>query len=66
MNFTDIGIIAMLVLWKLHPDRDCKWWLGLFILLVVAARLGLQVGIFGMLVAAGLLKVLKDICQAGK
>ena len=65
MNFTDIGIIGMLVLWKLHPDRDCKWWLGLFILLVIAARLGFEVGTLGMLVAAGLWKVFKDICQSG-
>ena len=63
MNFTDYSIIGMAILWKLHPDRDCKWWLGLFIILVIAARLGFEVGVLGMLVAAGCWRVLGDLMR---
>lgn len=63
MNFTAMSILGMLVLFKFSGTAE-KWWIAFAILITTAALLGAQIGMFTMVIAIGIWKVISDIGQA--
>lgn len=63
MNFTTICLIVMLLMLKFSSTVN-KWWLSFAILITIAALLGYELHIFGLMVAIGFWKVFSDLCRA--
>jgi prepilin signal peptidase PulO-like enzyme (type II secretory pathway) len=61
MSFTALMLILMLIFWWLQKDPDCKCWIGFFIMVIAAGMLGYQTRSFGLLIAVGIFKIIKDI-----
>jgi len=59
--FTVVCLVGMAVLYRFSGTSE-RYWIVLAVLLTIAAMLGFQVGMIGMVVAIGVWKVFKDIC----
>ena len=58
-TFIFIAFMAFLI--KINTDR---WWLWFVLIIVLLAKFGYELRMFGLVVAIGISKVLKDLCQA--
>ncbi len=58
---TILFIAIMAILIRINDER---WWLYCFLFMGLAVQCGYKVGMIGMVAWIGVLKVLKDLCQA--
>lgn len=58
---TILFLATMAFLFK-YSEID-KWWLWFAVIIGLLAHCGFDLGVFGLIVAVGILKVVKDVCS---
>ncbi len=63
MNFTVIGLIGMLLLFKISATPE-RWWIAFAIIITTASLFRIDFGMISLVIAIGVWRVISDIGQA--